>query len=378
VTDASSSDGPADVATGCAEVDGGTTAIDPASTPHLAVAGDDGSTYGVFDPSLVWPDGGATGYLSYTSLETGSLFTRVAGTTDGVSFEYIGDANAYADVTVTTTDPTVCGSTTCTARLVHETSSIVEDVADPDPSRRFKLFDFSYVIVPAASSPAQYAWGYIGLYTAATPETGWSAGTKAIGWSSSADGVSSQGAATVLTSVPALQDCLAFTEPAALVDGSSGVLYLALGCATGSSTRVVLARSTDHASTFSYVGELLSVADGTALGSTLPGVQPTDFFQAGGATYLIVSTFGTTPAVPDAPSGYSSCTTVIVDDLATASVHRDGSGNAALWRKLVAPGGAFAGACAYKSQFASGYFVPEVVAAAAMPEVVLRSGITCP
>jgi len=43
-----------------------TTTIDPASTPELEVAGDVGSTYGISDPSLVWPPGTPQGFMSYT------------------------------------------------------------------------------------------------------------------------------------------------------------------------------------------------------------------------------------------------------------------------------------------------------------------------
>jgi hypothetical protein len=362
----------------CPAPDGATTTLSPASNPPLVVAGDTGSVNGISDPSLSWPSGSAAGYLSYSTLQSTSLFTRIAKTTDGKSFTYLNDANAYVDLSVTTSDTGVCGSSTCTGRLVHETSSLIDDPLDPDPTRRFKLFDYSYVIVPAATPPAQHAWGYIGLYTAPAPEKGWSAGSKAIGWTSTAPTVSSDGAATVLSTVPALQDCGAFTEPAALVDSTSGDLYLALGCALQSSARVVLLRSVDHASTFTYVGLLLDVADGTTLGSTLPGLMPTDFFQVGGVTYLIVSTFGSTPVVPDAPTGYTSCTTVRVDDLGSASVKRDGQGNAVAFRKLVAPGGAFAGACAFKPQFATGYLVDEVTADAGTPNQVFASGIGCP
>jgi hypothetical protein len=140
----------------------------------------------------------------------------------------------------------------------------------------------------------------------------------------------------------------------------------------------MLLRSVDHASTFSYVGVLLDVADGTSLGSTLPGLMPTDFFQIGGVTYLIVSTFGSTPVVPNAPTGYTSCTTVRVDDLASASVQRDGQGNAIPLRKLVAPGGTFAGACAFNPQFATGYLVDEVTVDGGTPNQVFASGIECP
>jgi hypothetical protein len=275
----------------------------------------------------------------------------------------------------------VCNASTCNGRLVHETSSLIYDATDPDAARRFKLFDYSYVIVPAAATPPQHAWGYIGLYTSASGDTTWSTGTKAIGWASTAASISSDGAESVLTNTAELSDCAAFTEPAALVD-SSGAIDLALGCVSivsgNAVQRIVLVRSTDHAATFSFVGAMFLPADGPAIGSNATGAMPTDLFEVNGTTYLIVSTLGTTPVVANSPGGYTSCTTIAFDDLASAKLHRDSSGNVVALRKLSAPGGTFAGACAFKSEFAAGYLVPQVVAAASPVNEVLVSGIRCP
>jgi hypothetical protein len=363
---------------GCATPSGPVT-VDPSSSPGLSPGGDPGSTYGFSDPSLMWPGGGTTGYMSYSAATSSGLFTRIARTTDGRTFTYVVDANADADVAVTTTDTSICGSTTCSGRLVHETSSLVDDAADVTGAR-YKLFDYSYVIVPAAASPAQHAWGYIGLYTAPDPAGPWSTGTKALGWTSSANGLSATGAATMLSSVTALSDCAAFTEPAVMVDATTGDLFLALGCAApvgdAIEIRVVLLRSSDHAASFSYVGLLLSAADGTALGSATPGIQPSDFFQDAGTTYLVTSTLGVTPSVADAPAGYTSCTVVPIADLGSATVVRSG-GAPVSSLKLVAPGGAFAGACSFKPEFATGYLVDEV-STTAPPNRIFASGVTCP
>jgi hypothetical protein len=69
---------------------------------------------------------------------------------------------------------------------------------------------------------------------------------------------------------------------------------------------------------------------------------------------------------------------VRIDDLASAAVQRDAQGNAVALRKIVAPGGTFAGACAFKPQFASGYLVDEVVADAGAPNEVFPSSLDCP
>ena len=371
-----------DAAPPCSATDASTMqtfAPDPSAEIH--VGGDTGSVFGVSDPSLCWPPSSAAGFMSYTSLGTAGLFTRIAKTIDGTSFTYVVAANEVSQVTVATTDTSVCGAATCSGIVVHETSSLVYDGADPDASRRFKLFDYSYVIVPGATPPAQHAWGYIGLYTAPNAQGPWSKGEKALGWSSTAPGVSATGAGTLLSGIGALSDCLAFTEPAAIAPSGGAEIYLALGCvsAVGDTAvpRVVLLRSVDHAATFTYVGLLLSATDGMKVGGAIPGVQPSDFYEQGGTTYLIVSTLGTTPTVANAPVGYTSCTTVAVSALSSATVQRGSSGSPVVVRKLSAPDGGFAGACSYKPQFSAGYLLDEVVAAPA-PNLVLATGIACP
>jgi hypothetical protein len=346
---------------------------------ELTVAADASSVYGISDPSLSWPTGSANGFMSYTSLQSDRLITRIASTSDGQTFTYATDANTITDLAVSTTDTTVCGSTSCTGRIVHETSSLIYDATDPDPSARFKLFDYSYVIVPSAG--AQHAWGYIGLYTASTGGGTWSAGTKALGWTSTAAAISETGVGTLLSNTPALADCAAFTEPAAFVPASGAEIDLALGCvsaATGTPTpRVILLRSTDHAATFSYVGLLLSPADGTSIGSTTPGAEPTDMFDDNGTTYLVVSTLGTTPMIANAGNGYTSCTTVAIADLATAAVARGADGTPTIVRELVAPSGGFAGACSFKPEFATGYLIDEENTSSP-PNRLLASDVRCP
>ncbi len=121
------------------QCEGGGPTIDPAITPALSVVGDVGSVNGIFDPSVAYP------YVSYTTLEETGLFTRIAKT-DGATFTYVSDANAYADITIDATDTTVCGSVSCAGRLVHETSSLIRD-DETQIGARYKLFDYSAVIV---------------------------------------------------------------------------------------------------------------------------------------------------------------------------------------------------------------------------------------
>ena len=89
--------------------------------------------------------------------------------------------------------------------------------------------------------------GYIALYTAPAPEGPWVFEAKAVGWRGESE-LSSADARLVATSFAQLADCLALTEPAALVL-PGGILDLALGCAHDDAgqiaIRIELVRSLD-------------------------------------------------------------------------------------------------------------------------------------
>jgi hypothetical protein len=349
------------------------------SSAQLVIQGEPGATLGIYDPSLVYPAGASGGVLSYSAVSDDDVHTRVAVSTDlGATFQYVADANQVAPVTVTTTDPSFCDAGACSVEgvLWHEVSSVV---ADPtDTAAPYKLFVHSYVSVDGGAV-LRRDWGYIGMQTATTPST-WSAEQTLLGWSSDAT-ISSTGAAQILTDLPELSDCVAFTEPGAYV-GPLG-LDLALSCAYSPTPdvvkiRVVLLRSTDHAHTFSFVSTLLSADDFGCIEGTVPQVLGPDLFSVAGAEYLVVSPTGTVSNT-DA-GGYLGCVTLPITDPTTGTIARaaNGAPSAASW--VEAADGRFTGPCTYaEGATALGQIVPMQFTDQALPWFrILRTSVAEP
>jgi len=149
----------------CGACGTGATGPAPLHYTRLVVTGDAGSTAGIYDPSILYGPGAPVGFLTYTSVPSqAGVHTRIAASTDsGRSWVYVGDVNAVAATTITTTggDTTVCGATSCTGVWVHETSSLVYDPADPDTMQRFKVFVHSYFI--ADRGTLAYHYGTLSL-----------------------------------------------------------------------------------------------------------------------------------------------------------------------------------------------------------------------
>ena len=264
----------------------------------LAVAGEPPGVLARVDPSILWPPGTPSGLLVYseTAAPSSPFTTYVAASNDhGATWQFAAQANAATPITVTTTDPSVCGATSCSAQLSHEVPSIMFDPSDPDPSRRYKLFVHAYPAIANTPYQVEVGLGYIGLETSPDAES-WSADTKLLGWDSSAT-LSSSGALTNLDrAFPELADCGWFTDPGAVL-APSGAIDLVLSCAQFGGLRIVLLRSTDHAQTFRYVSQLLSIDDAQCLGSTTGALIGGDLFYVAGQEYLAATPMGGGPGL---------------------------------------------------------------------------------
>ena len=338
----------------------GATVVDPTATSLLVIQGEPGSAFGIYDPSLVYPKGAAGGVLSYSAVAANSVHTRIALTTDeGATFQYAAEPNQVTAVTVTTTDPGFCDAGACAVDgvLWHEVSSIVADPTDPDPTAAYKLFVHSYVSA-AGGATLRRDWGYIGMQAAATPAA-WGSEQKLLGWSSSAP-LSTSGVTQVLSSLPELKDCVAFTEPGAMV-GALG-LDLALSCAYLPSPgvvkiRVVLLRSTDHARSFTFVSTLVSADDFACLDGASPQILGPDLFTVGGQEYVVVSPTG--PVSNASGGGYRGCLTIPVADPTAGTLARAPNGAPAVASWVKASDGRFTGPCTYaEGATALGQVVP--------------------
>lgn len=142
-------------------------AANPANYTLVAIDGDPGSPNGIFDPSLLRSSSTNDLWLAYSSVNfytngSGNIVQdvgiRIARSSDnGSSFDYVTTVAAPYNGTVTDTDPglSACGAAICSGRWVYETSWLVEDVTDPDPDRRFKLFAPKYFIYPGSASKSE-------------------------------------------------------------------------------------------------------------------------------------------------------------------------------------------------------------------------------
>ena len=251
------------------------------------------------NPSILWPPGASSGLLAYSELAAPfphPVTTYIATSMDqGATWQFAAQANSATPITVATSNPSLCGATSCASQLSREVPSILIDPSDPDPSRRYKLFVHAYPDIATAPYQADVSLGYIGLEMSPDATT-WSADTKVLGWNSSSP-LSSSGALTNLdTAFPALADCAWFTEPGAVL-APSGAIDLALSCVYSGGVRIVLLRSTDHARTFGYVAQLLSGDDARCFGSTTGALIGGDLLYLGGQEYLLATPMGPGPGL---------------------------------------------------------------------------------
>jgi hypothetical protein len=366
--------GAADAATLDAAGDGDATCpnlpvvtLVPSSSSPLVVQGDPGSELGIYDPSLVYPEGADGGVMSYSTVAPNSVHTRIATSTDrGATFQYAAEPNEVTAITVTTTDPAFCDAGPCPVDgvLWHEVPSIVADPADT--AAPYKLFVHSYVSAQGGAT-LRRDWGYIGMQTATSP-TSWSTEQKLLGWQSDAT-LSTSGVTQVLTDIAELHDCVTFTEPGAIVTDLG--LDLALSCASSPAPgvveiRVVLLRSTDHAATFSFVSTLVSAGDFACLDGLAPQILGPDLFTVAGSEYVVVSPVG--PVSNTDAGGYRGCLTIPIVDAGAGTIARGSGGAPSVVSWIESSDGRFTGPCTYaEGATAVGQIVPMQFSEQAQP-----------
>jgi hypothetical protein len=353
---------PVDAAVTCPAPD----VVDNATAGEVTVAGDVGSTLGIFDPSIVYPGDAPAGAMAYSSVPTQeTIRTRLAVSADaGATWTFVREANVAEPATLASPD---CGGTTCSGNLISEVSSLVYDADDPDPARRWKLFAHRYLVGPGVA--LHYTIGTITLQTAAAVDGAWTAPQKHLGWTSASGPYSSTGVATNVSSLAGMADCVALTEPSAM--WLPGSLHLAVGCVYLDGTykiRVELLRSTDHAASWQRAGTLLRADDASCL-TAGASINAPELFAHEGTVYVA--------ATPSDAGGYHGCVVVPVDDLSTASVRRDDTGAAWPARSITTTPERFHGACAFAAG-AGGYVLAVGFLGAERPFRIFRTGIADP
>ena len=328
------------------------TATIPQANPSMysrLVIGGDPDVSGVFDPYPVWETGQQTGWLAYSGVDyvtsSGNLVqdvqTNLASSSDGgLTWTFRQTvAPPRTNASFTMPDTSLCGTSQCTGHFIAEVPFLVDDATDPDPNRRWKLFEHRYLLYPpgqAAGTSLQYATGAIYLQTAASPDGAWTAGTPVLGWNATppeiapAQNVQMLGASTA--------PCVVISEGAGFA--RAGEIDLAFACVyfQGSTPRqkIVLLRSTDHAASFQAAGDLVATTDVASIG----GVMPTAPGLAwdGTKAHLLVT--------PIAANGkYAGCGSVAFDPAAGTIAK---SGGKPAWDLFVpTQDSRFGGACSW-------------------------------
>lgn len=343
--------------------------VDNAGGAEVIVDGAPAAAMGIFDPSIVYPADAVAGAMAYSAVpDQLTIRTRLAVSADGgATWTHLAEANTPEAATLASSDANECPGGACSGNLISEVSSLIYDVDDPDPSRRWKLFAHRYLV--GAGVALHYRIGTITLQTAAQVEGPWTAPQKLIGWSSPAS-YSSAGVVTNASTLPTTAGCLALTEPSAL--WLPGAIHLAVGCVylDGATPRirVELLRSVDHAASWQGVGTLLRPADVACLAASA-SVNAAELFVHDGAAFVA--------ATPSDASGYHGCLVFPIDDLATARIRRDAAGVALPRRALTTLPARFAGACAFAAG-AGGYAMPVAFVGDPRTFRIFRAGIAGP
>ena len=353
------------------------------ATPELGISLPAGPVNsGITDPSLTgFPDGGhallvfSVADIAILALADGGAFAEFglvrtqAATPSDQGFTFVANANVYQSLNVFTDGGVAlcAGGSGCGAFLVHEVPTVVTDPTDPDPKRFYKLFVHSYLQAISADPASQfhvYPWGFIGMQTAAATATDWSGEEKLLGWTSSLPAVSSGGATQNLSLLdPALADCIAFSEPGAVA--YDGTIDLALGCVSnqqvhgGNRQRIVLLRSTDHAASFRYVGQLLGSSDALRLGDVNAAFTGANLFIDRGQEYLSATTEGPLPGT-DAGSAHQACYTFAFAPGSHDELARDACRAPTPVREIRSTNGRQSGTCTYFRPL-GGYLVDTAV-----------------
>jgi hypothetical protein len=319
------------------------TSVPVATAPEITVINDQGSTLGIFDPSVVYPLGAPGGAMAYSSVpDKHSIRTRIALSADGgASWTFAAEANAPEAATIASSDKGECPTGTCTGSLMSEVSSLVFDATDPDANARWKLFAHRYLA--EANGTLHYALGTITIQTAKDPQGPWTAPAKLFGLDSPSAYTTTDVQYNASKSADTA-DCLTLTEPSALVlpDG----IDLAMGCVylDGATPRIriVRARTATHGKSWTGAQRLLDVGDADCLQGTSPGASvnaPDLFIGPDGLEYLL--------ATGSDGAGYHGCLVYKIDDPKTGHVERDASGRVLPLRAFAADDGRFSGACAW-------------------------------
>lgn len=337
--------------------------ITVATGSEVLVINDLGSTLGIFDPSVIYPAGAPGGAMAYTSAPaTNALRTRIAVSPDaGVTWTYVTEANLPETATISSSDPNACPTGTCTGQLHSEVPSLVLDPTEPVIAKRWKLFTHRYLLT--GTDTTHYEIGTITIQTAQEAQGPWTAPEKLFGLTT-ASPYTTQGVRYNASTFAGMSDCVVLTEPSAIV--LPGALDLAMGCVyrvsdTEAKIRIVLARSTDHGTTWTSLGAIQQAGAADCLPGTAPGAginAPNLFVGPDSKEYMAISS---------SDPGYHGCAIYQIEDPGTGRV-------ATRPTALIGTDtGQFSGACTW-SPGGGGYLMDVGFFTTARPFRIFRAG----
>jgi len=321
---------------------------------------------GVFDPDLVRdPDTGRL-WLAHSAVNgapgSGRVSTHLSySDDDGATWCHRSVVNRSDDLPLDALPEGVTGER---AHWSHETSALVHDPG-ADAAARWRLLWHRYLHVedPDTAEDRRFAHGWIAQRTASTPEglleapeqklfssAAYHADPAVTAYNDAAPG----GAPLLrLDSLPALNGCLVFTEPALLAH--DGALYAALFCARSATAHDIVLLRLDHTTgDWSYVGTAATHADAATLDASYTGLNASDLFAFDGGHRLLLT--------PTSETRYRGCV-VFEIDLATGAL-RDDTGDGPDPQFILPlgddPARPFGGACTFLEGSALGLIYGEV------------------
>lgn len=337
------------------------------------------SPSGIFDPSLlnlsgtIWMAYSSVNYYQQAGRRVQDVSTSLASSNDGgASYAYLRTiGNAVSAPTVTpTANINPCGSIKCSGRWVYEVPFLVDDSTDPDLSKRFKLFAFKYFLYPTVPDPRDstiYPLGAIVMWTAPSPGSNWSSERVVLGWNSTPQELATTNNINTLNS--ALSECLTLSEGSATT--YQGNLDFVFACSNGTTQKIVLLRSSDHAATFKYVGTLLEAADAASFGAdyfSAPALLSTESSAPILLATPVINRAANINGVSTTGEFYSGCVAFPIADEGTGSLFRSNSAPLSILR-IPFIANHLNGACAWdRGVTGSGILMNDVDASSSVPQ----------
>lgn len=313
--------------------------------------------HGIFDPSIAL-DGTGGIYMSLsgvTSTTPGGNFATIGVRTylavsgdQGKNWKLLGVLNPDIGVTL--------GKAPTNGRWQSEVSALIYDAQAPKQAR-WKIvwhqylningerkFEHGWIAYKEAETPGALAKARpVKLFTAAAYDA---INDNSVGWTRSP--IAEAAANKVQHLAPALQDCIAVSEPGFMAKPNA--LYMSLVCfksgLMGISSDVVMLKcprpcNAAAPGAWSYAGTIFTPTDSQAL--KVGKFSASDLFSDNGKDYITVSPEGSTP-VADA---YKGCNVFRFADIASGKVERDAFGRPFAVKTLSVNKESFNGACSF-------------------------------